>query len=142
MALFAIPAFYYFALIVGAATYPGYSHVTNYERTGCGGCAQSCAVQRQHHPGRRGDFGRLDDVEELHNAGAGRPWSILAAVALFMWGVAMVMGGMFPMPDERHGAFDPGLAAPLIPLFILLALSPVEGRGSAIFWPSSSSHRS
>ena len=30
MALFAIPAVYYFALIVGAATYPGYSHVTNY----------------------------------------------------------------------------------------------------------------
>ena len=30
VALIAIPAFYYFALIVGAATYPGYSHVTNY----------------------------------------------------------------------------------------------------------------
>ena len=29
VALFAIPAVYYFALIVGAATYPGYSHVTN-----------------------------------------------------------------------------------------------------------------
>ena len=51
-----------------------------------------------------------------------------------MWGVAMVMGGMFPMPDERHGAFGlGGLAAPLIPLFILLALSPVEGRGIRYF---------
>src|SRR5256885_12475767 len=29
-ALIAVPICYYFALIVGAATYPGYSHVTRY----------------------------------------------------------------------------------------------------------------
>lgn len=37
----------------------------------------------------------------------------------------MVMGGVFPMPDERHGAFGLGLVAPLIPLFVLLALRPI-----------------
>lgn len=29
-ALIAVPVFYYFGLLVGAATYPGYSHVTRY----------------------------------------------------------------------------------------------------------------
>ena len=29
-ALISVPIFYYFALIAGAATYPGYSHVTRY----------------------------------------------------------------------------------------------------------------
>jgi hypothetical membrane protein len=29
-ALIAVPICYYFALIVGAATYPGYSHITRY----------------------------------------------------------------------------------------------------------------
>ena len=37
----------------------------------------------------------------------------------------MVLGGMFPMPDARHGAFGIGLAGPLVPLFALLALRSV-----------------
>ena len=45
-----------------------------------------------------------------------------AGVALGLWGFAMMMGGVFPMPDERHGGFGLGLAAPLVPLFALLAL--------------------
>jgi len=37
----------------------------------------------------------------------------------------MVIGGMFPMPDERHGAFGIGRAGPLVPLFTFLALRSV-----------------
>ncbi len=32
------------------------------------------------------------------------------------------MGGMFPMPDPRHGGLGLGLSAPLVPLFALLAI--------------------
>ena len=47
-----------------------------------------------------------------------------------MWGVGMVMGGWFPMPDDRHGGFGLGLAGPLVPLFTLLALRRVPGAGA------------
>jgi hypothetical protein len=58
----------------------------------------------------------------------------LAGVALALWGAAMVMGGMFPMPDDRHGAFGLGLAGPLVPLFTLLALRTVpDARGMKLF---------
>jgi hypothetical protein len=38
----------------------------------------------------------------------------------------MVMGGLFPMPDERHGAFGLGLVSPLISLLVLLSIRKVE----------------
>lgn len=136
MALIAIPVLYYFALIVGAATYPGYSHVTNY--------ASELGAAEAPYPalfnisiilaGAAAIFASLAMPASFRAAGALRLWSILAAIALALWGVAMVMGGLFPMPDERHGAFGLGLAAPLIPLFTLLALRPVEdSRGIRIF---------
>lgn len=136
LALIAIPALYYFALIVGAATYPGYSHVTNY--------ASELGAEGAPYPalfnvsimlaGAAGIVAALTMPAALGEAGARRLWAVLAAIALAMWGAAMVMGGMFPMPDERHGAFGLGLAAPLIPLFTFLALSPVENsRGIRIF---------
>jgi hypothetical protein len=42
----------------------------------------------------------------------------------------MVMGGWFPMPDERHGGFGLVLAGPLVPLFTLLALRSVPKAGT------------
>ncbi|HET9397194.1 MAG TPA: DUF998 domain-containing protein [Sphingomicrobium sp.] len=136
MALIAIPALYYFALIVGAATYPGYSHVTNY--------ASELGAAEAPYPalfnisiilaGAAAIFAAIATPGSFQAAGANRLWSILAAIALALWGVSMVMGGMFPMPDERHGAFGLGLAAPLIPLFTLLALRPIgDSSGIRIF---------
>jgi hypothetical protein len=43
------------------------------------------------------------------------------------WGAAMVMGGWFPMPDDRHGAYGLGLAGQLVPLFTIFALRGVPG---------------
>jgi hypothetical protein len=37
----------------------------------------------------------------------------------------MVMGGMFPMPNNLHGGFGLGLLGPLVPVFALLALRNV-----------------
>ena len=123
-ALIAIPLLYYFALIVGAATYPGYSHVSRYaSELGAADApypnlfnfsiilAGLCALAAA--PGLAG---------ALRELGGTKVWPVLAAIVLAMWGVAMVMGGWFPMPDDRHGAFGLGLAAPLLPLFTLVAL--------------------
>ena len=136
VAMIAMPALYYFALIVGAATYPGYSHVTNY--------ASELGAADAPHPllfnipiimvGVAAVGAALLLPREIRGLGGSRVWAIVAAVALGMWGASMVMGGMYPMPDDRHGGFGLGLAAPLVPLFMLLAIRSVaNSRAMQIF---------
>jgi Protein of unknown function (DUF998) len=131
-ALIAVPILYYFALIVGAATYPGYSHATRY--------ASELGAAEAPWPDLFNDSIVLGGIAALLGAvglaGAlrdhmgGRLWPLLAGIALALWGAGMVMGGWFPMPDDRHGGFGLGLAGPLVPLFTLLALRRVPGAGA------------
>jgi hypothetical protein len=54
----------------------------------------------------------------------GRPLpAFLAGFATSLWGVSFVMGGLFPMPDPRHGAFGLALAMHAAPLFMLWSLA-------------------
>lgn len=123
-ALVAVPVFYYFGLIVGALTYPGYSHATRYASEL--GAADAPYPELFNYSIIAGGIAALIGAFGL--AGAlraltGRPiWALLAAIALALWGAAMILGGVFPMPDWRHGGFGLGLAAPLVPLFSLLAI--------------------
>ena len=131
LAMIAITALYYFGLFAGAATYPGYSHMTNY--------ASELGAAAAPYPwlfnisivlaGATAIIAALVLPIAFGAVGASRPWSILAAIAAALWGASMVMGGLFPMPDERHGGFGLGLVAPLIPLLVLLALRPVGNTG-------------
>jgi hypothetical protein len=131
-ALVAIPLLYYFGLLVGAATYPGYSHATRY--------ASELGAADAPYAGLFNYSIMLAGVAALaaaaglpgavHRLTGRRIWAILAAVALALWGLSMVMGGWFPMPDERHIAFGMGLAAPLVPLFALLALRGAPDAGA------------
>jgi hypothetical protein len=57
----------------------------------------------------------------LGQAGGRRGLATVAAVCLALFGVSMVMGGMFPMPDERHGAY--GLAFAMVPAPLIMALA-------------------
>ncbi len=126
-ALVAIPLLYYFGLLVGAATYSGYSHATRY--------ASELGAADAPYPGLFNYSIMLAGLAALAAAAGFRPtfrhlggsrvWAALAAAALALWGISMVMGGWFPMPDERHIAYGMGLVAPLVPLFALLALRGV-----------------
>ena len=132
LALIAISALYYFGLLAGGATYPGYSHITNY--------ASELGAADAPYPllfnlsiilaGASAIIGALTLPAAFKDLGARRAWAVAAAVALALWGASMIMGGLFPMPDERHGAFGLGLVAPLIPLFVLLALGSVKAAGA------------
>lgn len=132
LTLIAISALYYFGLLAGAATYPGYSHITNY--------ASELGAADAPYPllfnlsiilaGASAIIGALTLPAAFKDLGARRAWAVAAAVALALWGASMIMGGLFPMPDERHGAFGLGLVAPLIPLFVLLALGSVKAAGA------------
>lgn len=135
-ALIAVPLLYYFALFAGAATYPGYSHVTNYASEL--GAADAPYPALFNVPimlaGVAALFAAFWLPSGLADAGGKRSWAGLAAIALALWGAAMVMGGWFPMPDDRHGGFGLGLAGPLVPLFAMLALAKAPGaRGMTIF---------
>jgi hypothetical membrane protein len=120
-----VPVLYYAALIGTSLLWPGYSHVTQYASelgsaesprpelfnvtiVAAGVCAMLAAA---------GVF------LALRRLGGRTAPAALAAAALFLWGVAFVMGGLFPMPDPRHGAFGLGLAMHLIPPFMLWALA-------------------
>lgn len=122
--LIAAPALYYFGLLAGAATYPGYDHATRY--------ASELGAADAPYPWLFNDsiiaagvfalFGAVGLALSLRSISGRWTWPIVAGVALALWGVSMIMGGLFPMPDERHGAFGLGLVAPLVPLFVLFGL--------------------
>ena len=129
--LILVPVFYYVALIGGALTYPGYSHVTRY--------ASELGAADAPYPGLfnyniiagglaaiAGSIGMALTLRDLSGRAG---WAIAAGVCLAAWGVAMVMGGSFPMPDDRHGAYGLGLAGQLVPLFTILALRGVPDSG-------------
>lgn len=118
------PLLYYFGLLAGAATYPGYDHVTRYaSELGAADAPYpwlfNCSIIACGIAALIGAAGLAPTLKDI----SGRwGWAIAASVILALWSVAMVMGGAFPMPDERHGAFGLGLVAPLAPLFVLFAL--------------------
>ena len=126
-ALIAVPVCYYFGLLAGAATYPGYSHVTRYaSELGAAGAPFPALFNFSIIAcGLAALVGAFGLGAALRERGGGGAWASAATIALGLWGAAMVTGGVFPMPDDRHGAFGLGLVAPLIPLFTLLALRPV-----------------
>lgn len=134
--LILVPVFYYVALIGGSLTYPGYSHVTQY--------ASELGAADAPNPdlfnyniiaaGLAALAGSAGLAWALEALSGRRLWAILAALSLALWGVAMVMGGWFPMPDDRHGAYGLGLAGQLVSLFALLALLPVRDAAAIKFF--------
>lgn len=125
--LILVPIFYYVALIGGSLTYPGYSHVTQYasELGAAGAPYPGLFNYNIIAAGLAAIAGSIGLTGALHRLSERRPWAVAAGIALALWGAAMVMGGLFPMPDDRHGGFGLGLAGQLTSLFALLALRPV-----------------
>ena len=123
-ALIVSPSFYYFGLIAGSLTYPGYSQVTQY--------ASELGSSEAPYPwlfnfsiiayGAATIFGAYGFWLALSQISNRRLWVSLAVIALLLWGIAMIIGGIFPIPDERHGAYGLGLAGQFTSLFALIAL--------------------
>jgi hypothetical protein len=135
-ALIGVPICYYFGLIAGAATYPGYSHVTRYaSELGAAGAPYPALFNVSIIVA--GAFALLASIGvaiALCDLTGRWFWAVLTGIALACWGAAMVMGGLFPMPDPRHGGFGLGLAAPLVPLFALLAIGKLpDATGMKVF---------
>lgn len=54
----------------------------------------------------------------------------LAALATAVFGVSILIGGLFPLPDPRHLAWGAGFAVQIAPLLTLIALRKAPGLGA------------
>jgi hypothetical membrane protein len=120
----AVPILYFGNLIVSPLFYPGYSHVTQY--------ASELGGPDAPRPSIFNAGVVLTGIATIA-AGAGfflalrrlTGKSLLAALVglvVLLTGISFVMGGLFPMPDPRHGGFGLGLGVHLAPLLLALAL--------------------
>lgn len=122
----AMPFLYYGALIVGSLFYPGYSHVTQY-------ASELGSAQAAHPaifnggillmglagvPAAFGFYGAVAILTRRRMLGA------LVALTVGLFGVSMVLGGLFPMPDPRHGGYGLGLGIHAAPALLAAALWP------------------
>lgn len=64
---------------------------------------------------------------ELRRRGADGVTAGLAGLAVAVFGGSLVVGGVFPLPDERHLAWGAGFALQAAPLLTLLALRKAAG---------------
>ena len=128
----AVPILYLLALVLGSALYPGYSHVTRY--------ASELGAAEAPHPwifnsgivaaGVGALLAGPGFAFALRRLGSDRLPAVLTGLTISLWGVAMVLGGSYPMPDPRHGGFGLGLWLLVAPLFLIWALrrAPDAGR--------------
>jgi hypothetical membrane protein len=136
MAGIAVPFLYYGTMLVSSLFYPGYNHITQYASELGGPDAIRPAIFNTGIVllgicGIAAGFGYTFALRHLTGK---KVLPILTGLLLGLFGVAMVMGGLFPMPDERHGAYGLGMAVQLAPLFLWLALRKHEGlRGLKVF---------
>lgn len=130
----AVPVLYFGTLLAAAATWPGYSHVTRYASELGGPEAPRPAIFNTGIVvmGVVCTIASLGVFAAARRAGARGAFAALGALCLALFGASMVMGGMFPMPNPLHGGLGLGLALPLAPLFLALALRGRPGAGPLV----------
>ena len=120
----AVPLIYFGNLILTPLFYPGYSHVTQYASELGGPDAPrpyifNTAIMLLGVAGLVAGAGFFLGLRRL----TGKTLlPALLGLILLLFGVSMIMGGLFPMPDERHGGFGLGMGVHLGPLLLALAL--------------------
>ena len=120
----ATPVIYYGTLIAASLLYPGYSHVTQY--------ASELGSAQATHPaifntgifiaGITAILGSAGLSSALTEASGRRVLSILTGIAVALYGIGLLFGSLFPMPNPLHGGFGAGFAIHLGPIVALAAL--------------------
>jgi hypothetical membrane protein len=120
----AVPILYFAALMLGAAFFPGYSHVTRYASELGGPEATVPAIFNTGimAMGVAGVVAGVGFARALRELGGGPLPAVLAGATLSLWGVSMILGGAYPMPDDRHGGYGLGLGLQVAPLLVLWGL--------------------
>lgn len=105
-----VPFLYFGTVILSALTYPNYSHVRQY--------ASELGSANARYPyifnvgivltGLATLVSLTGFRTALRTLRSNETTTWLFLVSLAAFGIGMVMGGLFPMPDPRHGAFGVG----------------------------------
>lgn len=132
----AVPILYFGTILIAASTWPEYSHRTRYVSELGGPEAPSPALFNGGIVlmGSVCVLGAVGLYRAAHQLGGRAVLAALAAVCTALFGLAMILGGLFPMPDPRHGAFGLGFAMLLAPLFLALALRGVSGLSGLVLF--------
>ncbi len=132
----AVPVLYFGTLLIAASTWPQYSHVTRYaSELGSAEAPVPWIFNRGIMlMGATCVLAAFGFGSALSAAAGRRGVAIAAAICVALFGVGMFLGGMFPMPDERHGGFGLAFAALPAPLLMAFAVAPApRHRGLTIF---------
>ena len=132
----AVPVVYYANLLVCSLLYPGYDHARQW--------VSELGSASARYPGVFNGMLVLLGILgvaagpgfgwALRRHGAGRAVSVLVALLVAGFGVAMAMGGIFPMPDPRHNGFGLAIGLLLVPPLMAWGLRRrPELRGLRIF---------
>jgi hypothetical membrane protein len=126
-----VPVLYYGVLLVGGYLTPGYNHFTQYASEL--GMAGKPAAQLFNYgiiaAGACAIIGALGALIAMKSLGSSILWAILAALFTAAFGVSLVYGGLYPMPNPLHAGpltwKGLGLGIMAIPaaLFMFLGLS-------------------
>ncbi len=128
----AVPALYFGAVVLGGSLYSDYSHLSQYaSELGMAGQASAPLFNGGIFLAGVAAIGvGMPLFRALSTEGGRRGWSGVAAVMTALFGVGLVIGALFPMPDPRHGAFGLGMTVHLAPLAVAVALWRAPGRRS------------
>jgi len=119
-----MPFLYFGTLLLSAQFFPGYNHLTQY--------ASELGSAQAAHPGIfnggiflagvAGVAAGLGFARAVPALGGHRILGILAGLCVVLFGVSLILGAAFPMPDPRHGGFGLGIAVQLAPFLLAAAL--------------------
>lgn len=120
----AVPIIYFGTLILAGFFFPGYSHATQFASELGGPDAPipqifNTGIMILGVVGIASGFGFFYALRALTGKAG---LALMTGLCVGLFGIAMIMGGVFSMPDPRHGAFGLGLALHGGPLFLLLAV--------------------
>ena len=131
-----VPIAYFANLFVSSRFYPGYSHKTQF--------ASELGSASAPYPrifnittiflglaAIASGVGFFSSAKRL----TGKPvLSVVNGLFVVLFGIGMMFGGLFPMPDPRHGGFGMGMGIHLAPLLLVWAFRGRSGmRGVNIF---------
>jgi len=132
------PLIFYGVIVAGGLMTPGYNHMTQYvsELGQAGAPAAKMFNYGLMAVGGTMILGGLGLFLGLRKLGSGVVMPLLAAIAIGLYGASFIIGGMHPMPDPMHQAFNlmyAGVAAPLLAFLGLGDRSQVAGAKTLAF---------
>ena len=126
------PLILYGIIVAGGFMTPGYNHMTQ-QVSELGQAGAPFARMFNYGLMAVGGamvLGALGFLLGMRKLGGGILMPVLAAVAIALFGASFIMGGMHPMPDPMHNAYNliyAGVAAPLLAFLAMGDRSEVSG---------------